>query len=322
MGDPSSADYKPEWLELEKALGTRPLLVGDSANIEEQFNGLVTALNAQRPPPDTSVETRDTSADGVTVRIYTPSNASQNGELPLGVYFHGGGYCVGDLDSEDVWCRYIAKSVPCVIVSVDYRLGPKHKVPVMLDDSVKAFEWAYTHASELHASQSQLFTIGGSAGGGLALTVAHDLIAAGKRSQIKGIVAMVPVTAHPSSIPASYKNHYKSYDENAHGVPVIDADAMNTFFGAVEADPQDPRVFVTLSKHLEEFPPTYIATCGKDPLRDDGKVLEMMLKDKGIKTKSDYYEGVPHYFWLFPGIKGGDEFLDNVSKGVKFVLGI
>ncbi|TGO16081.1 hypothetical protein BTUL_0032g00440 [Botrytis tulipae] len=296
MGDPSGADYKPEWHELEKALGTRPLLVGDSANIEEQFNGLVAALNAQRPPPDTSVETRDTSADGVPVRIYTPSNASQNGELPLGVYFHGGGYCVGDLDSEDVWCRYIAKSVPCVLVSVDYRLGPKHKVPVMLDDSVKAFEWAYTHASELHASQSQLFTIGGSAGGGLALTVAHDLIAAGKRSQIKGIVAMVPVAAHPSSIPASYKNHYKSYDENAHGVPVID----------VEADPQDPRV----------------STCGKDPLRDDGKVLEMMLKDKGIKTKCDYYEGVPHYFWLFPGIKGGDDFLDNVSKGVKFVLGI
>ncbi|CCD53122.1 hypothetical protein QC760_001544 [Botrytis cinerea] len=322
MGDSSGADYKPEWLELEKSLGTRTLLVGDPANIEEQFNRLLAALDAQRPPPDSSVQTRDTSADGVPVRIYTPSNASQNGDLPLGVYFHGGGYCVGSLDSEDVWCRYIAKSVPCVLVSVDYRLGPKYKVPTMLDDSVKAFEWSYKHASELHASQSQLFTIGSSAGGGLALTVAHDLIVAGKKSQIKGIVAMVPVTAHPSSIPAAYKNHYKSYDENAHDVPIIDLDTMNTFFGAVDADPLDPRVFVTLSNHLDEFPPTYIATCGKDPLRDDGQVLEMMLKDKGVTTKSDYYEGVPHYFWLFPGIKGGDEFLDNVSKGVKFVLGI
>ncbi|TEY81845.1 hypothetical protein BOTCAL_0031g00370 [Botryotinia calthae] len=308
MGDSSGADYKPEWLELEKALGTRPLLAGDSANIKEQFNSLIAALNAQRPPPDSSVQTRDASADGVPVRIYTPSNASQNGNFPLGVYFHGGGYCVGSLDSEDAWCRYIAKSVPCVLIG----LGPKYKVPTMLDDSVKAFEWSYKHASELHASQSQLFTIGGSAGGGLALTVAHDLIAAGKRSHIKGIVAMVPVAAHPSSIPASYKNHYKSYDENAHDVPHYRFRYAEYIFWGL----------VTLSNHLDEFPPTYIATCGKDPLRDDGKVLEMMLKDKGIKTKSDYYDGVPHYFWLFPGIKGGDEFLDNVSKGVKFVLGI
>lgn len=79
---------------------------------------------------------------------------------------------------------------------------------------------------------------------------------------------------------------------------------------------------MTLSKHLDEFPPTYITTCGKDPLRDDGTVLEMMLKDKGIKTKNDLYEGLPHYFWLFPSMKGGEEYLANVSKGARFVLGI
>lgn len=81
-------------------------------------------------------------------------------------------------------------------------------------------------------------------------------------------------------------------------------------------------VVVTLSNQLDKFPPTYIATCGKDPLRDDGKVLEMMLKDKGVKTKSDFYDGMPHYFWVFPGIKRGEEFLMNVCEGVKFVLGL
>ncbi|TGO69961.1 hypothetical protein BOTNAR_0005g00430 [Botryotinia narcissicola] len=283
MGNPSTAGYKPEWLEVEKALGTRPVPVGDAPSIKKQFNDLVAELNSQRPPPDTSVQTRDTSADGVPVRIYTPPNATQDDELHLGVYYHGGGYCGGSLDSEDMWCRYIAKNVPCVLVSVDYRLGPEHKFPAMLDDSVKAFEWAYKHASELNSSQSKLFTIGASAGGGLALTVAHDLVAAGKRSQIKGIVAMVPIAAHPSSVPAAYKDHYKSYEENASGIPVNNADNMNTFFGGIDANPEDPRIFVTLSKHLDEFPPTYITTCGKDPLRDDGTVLEMMLKDKGIK---------------------------------------
>jgi versiconal hemiacetal acetate esterase len=64
----------------------------------------------------------------------------------------------------------------------------------------------------------------------------------------------------------------------------------------------------------------YIATCGKDPLRDDGRALEAMLKKEGIKTKSDHYEGVPHNFWLFPGIERGEEFSLNVAKGAQFVL--
>ncbi|CAD6443420.1 bc2ae3c4-836e-432f-8561-3b4cda60f40a [Sclerotinia trifoliorum] len=322
MAAPSTEGYKPEWLELEKALGARPLLTGTAAEITQQFSGLIHTLAAQAGAPDPSVQTRESSADGIPVRIYTPSNTSAENPLPLGVYYHGGGYCVGDLDSEDSWCRYIAKSVPCILVSVDYRLGPQYKMPVMLDDSLKAFEWARNHTSELNANPAQIFTIGGSAGGCLALTVANDLIAAGKKDHIQGIVAMVPVTAHPSSITAAYSKHYKSYEENAVGVPILDRKTMYTFFEAVDVDPHDERLFVTLSKHLDKFPPTYIATCGKDPLRDDGKVLEIILKEKGVQTKSDHYDGVPHYFWVFPGIKGGVEFLDNVCDGVKFVLGI
>lgn len=131
---------------------------------------------------------------------------------------------------------------------------------------------------------------------------------------------MVPVTAHPSSIPAEYKPQYQSYDENATDVPVIDAATMKTFFDAAAVDPHDEKAFVTLSKNLKEFPPTYIATCEKDPLRDDGIVLEAMLKKEGVKTKSDFYEGVPHYFWLFPGVARGEEFLLNVAKGAQWVL--
>ncbi|KAA8573776.1 hypothetical protein MFRU_001g03030 [Monilinia fructicola] len=320
MATPSSEGYKPEWLEVEKALGTRPVLTGGPAEIKEQFDALIAALAAQAGPPDSTVQTRDTSADGIPVRIYTPANASGQ-TLPLGVYYHGGGYCVGSLDSEDAWCRYIAKNTPCVLVSVDYRLGPTHKLPVMLDDCVQAYEWAWKHASDLGAAPARVFTIGSSAGGGLALTVANDLIAAGKRDLVQGIVAMVPVAAHPLSVPAAYRAHYRSYDENASGVPIIDRAVMDTFFAAVEADVDDSRTFATLSQHLAKFPPTYISTCGKDPLRDDGKVLELLLKDKGVKTKSDFYDGLPHYFWAFPGIKGGEEFLANVCEGVKFVLG-
>ena len=131
---------------------------------------------------------------------------------------------------------------------------------------------------------------------------------------------MVPVTAHPSSIPSAYKSKYTAYTDNATGVPIIDADSMRIFFETASADYNDEKTFVTLSKDLEKFPPTYIATCGKDPLRDDGKVLELMLKEKGVKTKSNFYPGVPHYFWMFPRIKGGEEFLMNVVKGAQWVL--
>jgi versiconal hemiacetal acetate esterase len=162
--------------------------------------------------------------------------------------------------------------------------------------------------------------VGGSVGGCLALTVADQIIKAGKRSHIQGVVAIVPITGHPTSVPAEFKARYTSYSENSTGVPVIGADSMHVFFEAAGVDYHDERMFVTLSKNLAEFPPTYIFTCGKDPLRDDGKVLEAMLKKAGVDTKSDFYPGLPHLFWIFPGIKRSEEFSANVVKGAQWIL--
>ena len=104
------------------------------------------------------------------------------------------------------------------------------------------------------------------------------------------------------------------------GVLIIDASSMKTLFEAVEADYEDEKTFITLSRDLGKFPPTNTSTRGKDPLRDDRSVLEHMLKKEGVKTKSDEYEGLPHYFWMVPGIPGGEGFLDNVVKGAQGVL--
>ncbi|KAF4634017.1 hypothetical protein G7Y89_g4094 [Cudoniella acicularis] len=310
---------KKVYFGVERNLGQRPIFQGSAEDIIAQFNSLVAALAQQAPPPDASIKTRDEKADGVPVRIYTPP-AADGKKLPVGVYFHGGGYLVGNLDSEDAWCRVISKNTPCIIVSVDYRLSTTHKLPVMLEDSITAYKWAWYNAEKIGGDQSQVFTVGASAGGGLALTVADQVIKSGNPSHVQGVVAMVPVTAHPSSIPAAYKSHYTAYTENARGVPVINADSMRVFFEVAGADYNDEKVFVTLSPRLGELPPVYVATCGKDPLRDDGRVLERMIKDKGGKVRSDHYEGVPHYYWLFPGIEGGEEFLGNVVKGAQWVL--
>ena len=158
-----------------------------------------------------------------------------------------------------------------------------------------------------------------SAGGGLALLVTDVLLEEGNSSHVQGVVAIVPITAHPSSIPVEYKSQYTSYEENGSGVPIIDASTMKTFLEAAGCKYDDPRTFVTLSQNLSRFPPTYISTCGKDPLRDDGRVLEAMLKRVDVKTRSDHYSGVPHCFWLFPNTNE-EEVLANVVKGAQWVL--
>lgn len=107
----------------------------------QEFAGFTALLATQTPLPDTLVSTREETADGVPVRIYTPPAASGGKTLPVGVYYHGGGYLLEDLDSEDAFCRHFAKNTPCVIVSVDYRLSSVAKMPAGLEDSITAYKW-------------------------------------------------------------------------------------------------------------------------------------------------------------------------------------
>jgi versiconal hemiacetal acetate esterase len=129
------------FIQLEEVLGARPLLAGSPEDITAQFNGLMAALAASRPPPDSSVETKDIVIEGINCRVYTPCRNNAPGDLPVGVYTHGGGFVCGDLESEDVLCRAIAGAAPCIIVSVDYRLGPQYKLPVMMDDTLTVYSW-------------------------------------------------------------------------------------------------------------------------------------------------------------------------------------
>lgn len=98
-------------------------------------------IQAQSSPPDASVHTRDETANGVPLRIYTPPATETDKKLPVGLYYHGGGYMIGSLETEDPCCRYVAKHTPCIIVSVDYRLSSKYKQPAMIDDSLAVFKW-------------------------------------------------------------------------------------------------------------------------------------------------------------------------------------
>lgn len=140
-----------------------------------------------------------------------------------------------------------------------------------------------------------MYTIGGSAGGGLALAIANQVVRDPTlKPSLKGIIAMVPTTTHFDNVPSKYESHYTAYKDNAKDAPVIDKDSMDTFYKYAGVDPTDAGCFTILAtdKHAE-FPPTYFTSCEFDPLRDDAKIMEEALKEAGVATKHDYYPGFP-----------------------------
>ena len=166
-----------------------------------------------------------------------------------------------------------------------------------------------------------MYTIGGSAGGGLAFSVANQVLRDPTlKPSLKGIVAMVPLTVHWDNVPSKYASKYTAYKDNETEAPVINKQSMNDFYKAAAVDPSDSSCFTLLAtdKHAE-FPPTYFASCEYDPLRDDSTVMEEALKEVGVKTKHDYYPGFPHYFWIFPPVPEGQEFVGNLLKGIEWV---
>lgn len=115
-------------------------------------------------------------------------------------------------------------------MSVDYRLAPAHKHPAALEDSMKVYKWAYAHADELGGDTSKFFSVGSSAGGGLALSVANQVVKnPSTRDHIKGCVGIVPVSLHPDNVPAEYKSEYNAYKIND-DAPVIDDKSMAAFY--------------------------------------------------------------------------------------------
>lgn len=174
-------------------------------------------------------------------------NSERSQTLPVGVYFHGGGWCCGDLDTEDPFCQLVAEHLPCVIVSVEYRLAPEYKSPTQLEDAYEGWNWvksnimkacsdhadilqAFRNAPKLNGDRERYFVIGQSAGGHVALALANKLVNLNRQGEVRGIAALVPIAAHPDHIPAQYVNKYRSFKDCANA-PMNSARAMIEFFG-------------------------------------------------------------------------------------------
>jgi acetyl esterase len=242
------------------------------------------------PSPVAKVEDRTIPgpAGDVPVRIYWPSDATG---LPVVVFFHGGGWVICDLDTHDETARRLATDVGAIVVSVDYRLAPEHKIPAAADDCNAAAAWTPVHAADLGGDAGRLAVAGDSAGGNLAAVVA--LMAKDRGGPALRFQLLVyPVTGTPW-------DDRDSFVENAEGY-MLTTKAMVWFteqYVRDRADAEHPYFAPTRAKDLSGLPPALVITAEYDPLRDEGEAYGRMLRDAGVPTTVTRYDGVIHGFF-------------------------
>jgi acetyl esterase len=227
----------------------------------------------------------------IPARIYTPLKLRQAGGLAPGlVFFHGGGWVIGDLDTHDVACRKLADEGQLIVISVDYRRAPEHKFPAAVDDAITATAWVAGRATELGIDASRLLVGGDSAGGNLAAVVAISA-RDGNGPVIAGQVLIYPATdfamTHPSHIDPETSILLTH--------SVIRWFADHYLNGA--ADTSDWRASPARAATLIGLPPAYVLTAGADPLRDEGEEYARRLKEAGVAVTYRTFPGQFHGFF-------------------------
>lgn len=264
--------------------------------------------------PENIAEVRDILVPGpagaLPVRVYHPSPGIK---LPLVVYFHGGGWVIGDLEIVDKPCRALANASQCVVASVNYRLSPETKFPGPSEDCYAATRWLAEHAEAIGANGRFLAVAGDSAGGNLAAVVA--LMARDRGApKINYQLLIYPVTAPARG------TEFASYQENADGYLLTKA-SMEWFWDHYLASPDDARnayASPLLASDLTGLPPAMVVTAEFDPLRDEGIAYARRLQEAGVKVKSSHYEGAIHgIFWMAGALERGRQLMDEVGNELR-----
>ncbi|UBQ01289.1 alpha/beta hydrolase [Curtobacterium sp. TXMA1] len=236
------------------------------------------------------------------VRVYTPPepdqvpdpNRDQDRALPVTVFLHGGGWVLGDLDSQDHLARVVCARARCLVVSVDYRLAPEHPFPAAVDDAEAVTAWVLDHAGELGGDPDRVALFGESAGGNLAAVVAQTIRDRGGPQPVLQVLVH-PVTDHADDSP--------SMAEFADG-PVLTAAQMewfwDTYLGA-DGDGSDPRASPLRAPDVRGVAPALVVSAAVDPLLGQGSRYVEALRAAAVDVDHVIVAGVPHAFLSFTG---------------------
>ncbi|HMN81517.1 MAG TPA: alpha/beta hydrolase [Burkholderiaceae bacterium] len=246
-----------------------------------------------QPEPPEVAAVSELTAPGphgpIPIRGYRPQGSTAGQPLPALVYYHGGGWTIGDLDTHDVLCRQIANAAGCAVFSVDYRMGPEHKFPAAVDDSFAALKWVAAQAGSLAIDPQRLAVGGDSAGGNLATVVSLLARDAGGPA-IRLQVLIYPATDLHGKTP--------SYTRNGVGY-LLTGEVMayfNRCYLTGEADKADWRASPLLADDLSRLPPALVLTAGYDPLLDEGDQYAQRLRAAGVPVEYRCFDGQIHGF--------------------------
>jgi acetyl esterase/lipase len=235
-------------------------------------------------------------AGAVPVRVYTPLDA-KDAVLPGLVFYHGGGFVIGDLETHDDLCRCLANGSGCRVVAVDYRLAPEHPFPAAVEDCLAATRYVSAHAAEFGIDPARLAVGGDSAGGNLAAVISQIAKTEGGPA-IAFQLLIYPVTQLGAPIDTP------SMRENGKGY-FLEKEGMDWFTRCYAPDPKhrtDTRLSPLLCADMAGLPPAYVVTAGFDPLRDEGKDYADKLDAAGVPVTYVNYPGMVHGFFSMRGL--------------------
>jgi acetyl esterase len=289
-----------EILQLMQQLGAPTLASGTP----EQARAGMRLMTVDMRDPATLAPVRSVSdstiagpAGDIPLRVFRPE---ADGPVPTVVFFHGGGFVIGDLDTHDDQTRLLCRDVGAVVVSVDYRLAPEAKFPAGFDDCLAATRYVGEHIDEFGGDADRLAVAGDSAGGNLAAAVAVACRDAGGPT-LAAQLLLYPVVDFAADGP------YPSRVENAEGYFLTAEDSawFHEQYTDEGFDPADARASVIKTTDLAGLPPAVIGTAEFDPLRDEGEAYAALLADAGVKVVQHRFDGMIHGFYGMGAVSAG-----------------
>ena len=265
-----------------------------AAQGREMYRMMATMLDQQNVPIGKVEDKKIPGPAGeIGIRIYSPI-AQGTGPLPALVYFHGGGFVIGDLQTHDALCRQLANEARMRVVAVDYRLAPEHKFPAAADDCFAAVKWVEAQASTIGVDGNRIAVAGDSAGGNLAAVVCQMAKAHGGPHIIYQVLIYPTTIAHAATPSmASFAQGY-----------FLERQAMDWFFDAYVPqghDLKDPKLS-PYHGEVKDLPPAYVITAGFDPLKDEGKMYADKMAAAGVGVTYRDYPSMAHGFFNMSGV--------------------
>ena len=267
-------------------------------------------LNAASPRPEVaSVE--DTKAGEIPIRVY---KVSEDGKQPVVVFFHGGGWVIGDLETHDGACRQLAIAAQCTVVAVDYRLAPEHPFPAAIDDCFEATKWVAENAGSLGVDANKLCVAGDSAGGNLAACVCL------KARDADGPAIGFQLLIYPVT---DARMNTESYEANKDGY-MLTRDGMQWFWDHYTGGQHlsNPHASPLVAPDLAGLPAACVITAEYDPLRDEGEAYGEALQTAGVTTNTVRFDGMIHgFFAMTDMLEGSRKAMDLAAAEIRQVFG-